>query len=97
MSTVALDVNQWAQEQFGECELGDVRRTKRLVHYAAQAAANPDGSTPQQTETWADCKAVYRLFDQEDVTFAAITAPLMMAASPNLSVLRLNTALFAST
>lgn len=75
MSTVALDVNQWAQEQFGECALGDRRRTKRLVHYAAQAAANPDGSTPRQTETWADCKAVYRLFDQEDVTFAAITAP----------------------
>jgi hypothetical protein len=75
VSTVALDVNQWAQEQFGECELGDRRRTKRLVSYAAQAAASPDASTPRQTETWNDCRAAYRLFDQEDVTFAAITAP----------------------
>jgi hypothetical protein len=71
---IALDVNQWAQEQFGECVLGDQRRTKRLVRYAAQAAANPDGSTPRQTEAWADCKAAYRLFGQEDVTFAAVTA-----------------------
>lgn len=75
MSLVTVDVKQWAEEQFGQCDLGDKRRTKRLVQYAAQAAANPDASTPRQTETWADCKAAYRLFDQEDVTFAAITAP----------------------
>ena len=75
MSTVALDVNQWAKEQFVACVLGDRRRTNRLVQYAAQAAANPDGSTPRQTENWDDCRAAYRLFDQEDVTFAAITAP----------------------
>ncbi len=75
MSTVTLDVNQWAAEQFGQCQLGDRRRTARLVHYAAQAAANPDGSTPKQTESWGDCKAAYRLFEEEDVTFAAITAP----------------------
>jgi hypothetical protein len=75
VSTVSLDVSQWAAEQFSECGLGDKRRTARLVHYAAQAAASPDSSTPRQTESWGDCKAVYRLFDQEDVTFAAITAP----------------------
>jgi hypothetical protein len=75
MTTVALNVNQWAQEQFGACDLGDQRRTKRLVAYAAEAAASPDSSTPKQTESWSDCKAAYRLVDRPEVTFAAITAP----------------------
>jgi len=40
-----------------------------------QVAARPDGSTPEQTETWSDCKAAYRLFDREEVTFESIIAP----------------------
>jgi hypothetical protein len=75
MATITLDVNQWAEEQFGQCDLGDRRRSKRLVKYAAQAAADPSGSTPKQTESWRDCKAAYRLIDSDDVKFAAITAP----------------------
>lgn len=35
----------WAQEQFGTCELGDVRRTTRLVQYAERQAARPGAST----------------------------------------------------
>ncbi len=31
MSSLTLDVAQWAEQQFGACELGDKRRTKRLV------------------------------------------------------------------
>jgi hypothetical protein len=75
MTTVTLNVNQWAEEQFGRCALGDVRRTKRLVRYAAQAATDPSSSTPKQTESWDECKAAYRLIECDDVTFTAITAP----------------------
>src|SRR5690606_32194945 len=50
-------------------------RTKRLLKVAQQVAARPDGSTPDQTETWADCKAVYRLMDCDEVTHAEIIAP----------------------
>ena len=60
--------------QFGTCRLGDERRTRRLVTYARQMAEKPDASTPCQTENWADCKAAYRLFEQQDVTFEAVTA-----------------------
>lgn len=74
MSTI-LETKEWAQGTFGECKLGDARRTKRLVKLAEQAAARPDGTTPEQTESWSDCKAAYRLFDQEDVTFEGIIAP----------------------
>jgi hypothetical protein len=75
MTTVTLNVNQWAEGQFGQCDLHDLRRTKRLVKYAAQAAADPSSSTPKQTESWKDCKAAYRLIDNGDVNFVAITAP----------------------
>lgn len=70
-----LDVNQWAEQQFGECELGDARRTQRLVKYAAQVATRPDASTPQQTKGWGDCKAAYRLFACEKTTFEAVARP----------------------
>ena len=75
MATMTWDAAQWAGEQFGTCELGDRRRTKRMVKLATQAAAKPDAATPRQTERWGDCKAAYRLFAQADVTFAAVTAP----------------------
>lgn len=75
MTRLELDVNRWAEEQFGTCQLGDRRRTKRAVLTAAQFAADPSGSTTKQTESWADCKAAYRLFDQDDVTFEALAKP----------------------
>jgi hypothetical protein len=87
MTQLALEIEPWAEQQFGTCELGDRRRTKRMVKLAIQAAAKPDASTPQQTERWADCKAAYRLFDQADVTFEAVTAPhnaLARAVEPGI-------------
>ena len=68
-------VNEWARMNFGTCELGDKRRTQRLVRVAEQIAGNPSASLSNQTETWGDLKAAYRLFDCEDVTFEAIARP----------------------
>ncbi len=72
-----MDVHpeSWAEMEFGACDLGDRRRTRRLIKVGAQALARPDGTSPEQTESWADCKALYRLMDCEDVSFEAITAP----------------------
>ena len=75
MTLLELDVNRWAEQQFGECELGDKRRTQRAVKVAGQFAADPSASTTRQTESWADCKAVYRLMNEEDVTFRALAEP----------------------
>jgi len=61
--------------EFSACELGDKRRTDRLVKSAALVLSRPDGSTPDQIEAWSDCKAFYRLMDCEDVRFQAITTP----------------------
>ena len=70
--TVELNVETWAKEQFGTCELGDARRTARAVKMAAQFAAHPSGSTPEQTESWSDCKAAYNLLNSEEATFFAL-------------------------
>lgn len=39
------DSRAWAEQQFGRCDLGDLRRTRRLVDYAARQADDPAGST----------------------------------------------------
>lgn len=57
---------------FGQADLGHVKRTERLATLAAQVAADPSGSIPEQTVTWADTKAAYRLFDRPEVTFEAV-------------------------
>ena len=75
MTTLLVEPAAWAEQQFGNCDLGDIRRTKRLVQVATQAAARPDGSTPDQTETWGHCKAAYRLMDCDDVSHANIIGP----------------------
>ena len=75
MAAIVWEPQEWAEREFGECELGDRRRNNRLKKLAVQIAARPDGSTPAQTETWADLKAAYRLFETDDVSFQAIVEP----------------------
>jgi hypothetical protein len=52
-----LDSRAWAGEQFIGCDLGDKRRTKRLIKMAEQVANNPSASFCEQMETWGDLKA----------------------------------------
>ena len=75
VSTLTLDVGEWAEENCGGCELGDVRRTQRAVTAAQQRAEHPEGSTPDQAEEWSDLKAMYRLFDTDEATFTALATP----------------------
>src|SRR5688500_11778570 len=74
-ATMELSVMEWAKQNFADCQLGDKRRTKRAVVLAAACAHDPSGTTPEQTEEWFACKAAYRLFNNEDVTFNAIGEP----------------------
>jgi hypothetical protein len=72
---VAASALVWAREQFGQCDLKDKRRTRRLEQVAASALSHPSGSLPEQTADAADLKAAYRLFACEDVSFADIAGP----------------------
>jgi hypothetical protein len=73
--TITTDAQVWAEEQFGQCDLKDKRRTERLVQVAASALCHPSGSLPEQTGDAADLKAAYRLFGCEEATFEEIVAP----------------------
>ena len=76
MNTQALlDPKSWAERTFGSVQLHDMRRTRRAVQAASSLAENPRGSLPAQMHTWKETKAVYRLLDEPDVTFAALMQP----------------------
>jgi hypothetical protein len=71
-----VEPQDWAARHFGDADLGDVRRNRRLVTYAAAAAADPSGSIAQQCGgDWNDTKAAYALFDNDHVTFTAVCTP----------------------
>src|SRR6266480_134714 len=71
-----LSTPAWAAATFGEADLGDQRRTQRLVYVAEHSANNPGASLPKQTQgSWADLKAVYQLLREEDVTHEEISQP----------------------
>lgn len=57
---------------FGNAELGDKRRTKRLVYSADCLRRHPGGTLPDKFKSPADLKAFYRLCDCDEVTHGAI-------------------------
>ena len=70
-----LENNQWTLANFQDCELGDKRRTNRLLSVAENMLAAPEKSLPAQSCDWSDLKAAYRFFDCDQVTFEAICKP----------------------
>jgi len=75
MGTALQDPSAWAEETFRDARLHDVRRTRRLVRVASALAACPSGVLPRALEDWAELKAAYRLFGEEDVTYEEVIAP----------------------
>lgn len=63
------------REHFGAAELGDARRTRRLVKSADAILRHPGGTLPQKLRTWADLSGLYRLVRAEAVTHEAVLAP----------------------
>jgi hypothetical protein len=61
--TVLPDDDAWAVTEFAEAELGDVRRTQRLIDLATVLAQRPGASLPEACGNRARLKATYRFFD----------------------------------
>ena len=70
-----IDPAVWVTTQFAAAQLGDQRRTARLVMLALQIARDPSSSLPRETQTWGDLKAAYRLLDRPEATFATLATP----------------------
>jgi hypothetical protein len=67
-----LNPRLWAERTFGSSPLKDVRRTRRAVQVAQQMAAHASASLPAQMQGWKEVIALYRLLDEDDVTFEAL-------------------------
>lgn len=63
----------WAEANFAAAELGDRRRTRRLVNTAERLAQQPQGSLPAHF-SWNPLRTVYRLCNRPEVTHSAMTA-----------------------
>ena len=66
MSSQADDIN-WAVNEFADAELGDLRRTKRLVELAHVLAQHPTAALPEACGHDAMLKAAYRFFANDDI------------------------------
>lgn len=66
------DGRSFGEMNFGHAQLGDERRTRRLVQLVDQMCQRPGGTLPQKFRSPADLQAFYRLMRQDDVTHAAI-------------------------
>jgi hypothetical protein len=61
-----LEGPSWAEHEFGDCELGDARLTRRLVKIARDQAAQPNGSYAQAAGGHRHAlKGYYRLLNHE--------------------------------
>src|SRR4051795_13343995 len=69
------EARRWAETQFGTADLGDARRTHRLVSILAAIARAPDESLPRQLGSLANTQAGDRLFDCGAVTRTAVMDP----------------------
>jgi len=64
----------WAKEVFGNCKLGDKRRTSRLIEYASRQANRPSDSSHAVCEGSGALKeGTFRFLRNEDVSPEAIT------------------------
>jgi hypothetical protein len=62
----------FGERNFGRCQLGDARRTKRLVRAADQILAHPDKALPHKFASPKDYRAVLRLANRPEVTHHAL-------------------------
>src|ERR1700733_14644956 len=75
MQTPATSDRSFGQANFATADLGDERRTRRLVDLADRVSRHPGGSLPEKLQSPADLKAVYRLCASPAVTHAAVLSP----------------------
>jgi len=62
----------WARQEFETLELGDARRTRRLIRLMDDLSAQPTGSIPLASGGWAETKAAYRLLDNDALDWREI-------------------------
>jgi hypothetical protein len=75
----AMNLRTCGEVNFGRLDLGDARRTARLVTLFDTMAKHPGGTLPDKLSDPADLRAFYRLMRRRAVTHARIMAGHMAA------------------
>ncbi len=71
----------WAELEFGEAELGDERRTRRLVRLAAEVATRPAGTVTRACRSSASREAAFRLLENGAVRPDSVRAAALRATA----------------
>ena len=58
----------WVDEETAECDLGDARLNRRLGTMLEALGERPGKSLPTAFQDWANTKAAYRFFANEDIS-----------------------------
>ena len=56
-------MEQWIKQELERTDLGDKRRTKRLMQIVSNLSAKPSATVPQASGNWAQTKATYDFWD----------------------------------
>lgn len=72
------DIAAWAEAQFGHADLGDVRRTRRLVRLLAETATRPAGVVSQACASSASREGAFRLLENSAVRPGALSEALRL-------------------
>jgi Transposase DNA-binding len=67
-------IPSFGEKNFGGLDLGDVRRTRRLIQSVDSMCRHPGGSLPDKLSQPKNLRAFYRLVDQDEVTHAVVIA-----------------------
>ena len=75
MVAPSLTPTAFGEDNFGAAQLGDPRRTRRLVRVAEQILQHPAGTLPEKLQSPGQLKALYRLVGRPEVTHDAVLQP----------------------
>src|SRR5688500_4743522 len=76
---------EWAREEFGDAELGDRRRSDRLVAMAEQAARRPGGRITQVFAQAAARQGAYDFLESKHASAREVFATVAAASLRRLS------------
>ena len=79
----------WAEEEFGDADLGDLRRNARLIQLAMVLGAQPAAALPAARDDPATVKAAYRFFANKYVRADAVLASHIQATSRRMQAVPL--------
>jgi hypothetical protein len=75
----------WAEEEWGQASLGDIRLKQRLISLGRDRYAHPQASIPQTCGSRSKTKAAYRFFDHERATLQTLLSPHIEATTKRVA------------